>query len=65
MMIRDDKEGFVRDVEGDFLNTHFLLLKEATGGLDLRHHHHYNSLCLRHHHHNVPPSSVNSKTVKM
>ena len=32
MMTTDDKQGFVSNVEGDFLNAHFLLLKGATGG---------------------------------
>ena len=37
-MMRDYKQGFVRDDVGDFLNTHFLPLKRATGeGLDRRH----------------------------
>ena len=30
MMTTDDKQGFVSNVEGDFLNAHFLLLKGAT-----------------------------------
>ena len=47
---RDSKQGFATAHEADFLNTHFLSSKGATGGL-ARHHQHRNHHQQHSHHH--------------